>query len=58
MYANYDFYLNVKYQCLKLKEALRNVIMLAISPVIVSQCYISFNLCADVVRQMCAKKGE
>lgn len=47
---------NVKWYCLKLKDVLQRAIMGAKPQFPVLYCCFSFNLCADVVRQMCAKK--
>ncbi len=47
---------NVKWYCLKLMDVLQRAITVAKQPFDVKYGYFSICLCADVVRQMCAKK--
>lgn len=49
---------NVKWYCLKLKDVLQRAITGAKPPIYIPYYCFSLCLCADVVRQMCAKKGE
>ena len=49
---------NVKWYCLKLKDVSQCAITGAKPPFDILYCYFSLYLCANVVRQMCAKKGE
>ena len=49
---------NVKWYCLKLKDVSKCAITGAKPPFDILYCYFSLYLCANVVRQMCAKKGE